>query len=137
MRVHATLGDHDKADAITERFRDALVQATEGENVRRRALADARRGAQAVHARHRRTCLAFALDRLAATDAALHGPEPDSFLTVHRKTVRRHVAGDSGTGGGGMPYLVTSQRFLLPLFPALVAYADLGSAGTDEDSDRW
>ena len=36
--------------------------------------------------------------------------------------LRRHVADDSGTGGGGMPYLVTSQRYLLPLFPALVAW---------------
>ena len=136
-RVRATLGDHDEADAIADRFRDALADAADEENERRRALTDARRGAQAVHARHRRTCLAFVLDRLAATDAALHGPEPDSFLTVHRKTVRRHVSGDAGTGGGGMPYLVTSQRFLLPLCPALVAYADLGSAGTDEDEDRW
>ena len=30
-----------------------------------------------------------------------------------------------GTGGGGMPYLVTSQRYLLPLFPALAAWQDL------------
>jgi hypothetical protein len=36
-----------------------------------------------------------------------------------------------------MPYLVTSQRFLLPLFPALVAYADLGVGGTAEGADRW
>ena len=40
-------------------------------------------------------------------------------------TVRRHVSDGSGTGGGGMPYLVTSQRYLLPLFPALVAWQDL------------
>ncbi len=135
-RVRATLGETPNADAIAGRFRDALERAATEENDRRAALGDARRGAQAVHARHRRTCLAFVLDRLAATDAALHGPEPDSFLTVHRKTVRRHVSGDSGTGGGGMPYLVTSQRFLLPLFPSLVAYADLG-AGVEEDGDRW
>lgn len=136
-RVRATLADHEGAEEAAGRFHDALSTAAEAENERRRGLADARRGAQAVHARHRRTCLAFVLDRLAATDAALHGPQPDSFLSVHRKTVRRHVSDDSGTGGGGMPYLVTSQRFLLPLFPALVAYADLGSAGTDEDEDRW
>jgi tryptophan 2,3-dioxygenase len=136
-RVRATLGDHPEADAIAEAFRADLGAAAGAENDRRAAFADARRGAQALHARHHRTCLAFALDRLAATDAALHAPDPDSFLTVHRKTVRRHVAGDAGTGGGGMPYLVTSQRFLLPLFPALVAYADLGVAGTAEDRERW
>ena len=55
----------------------------------------------------------------------------------YRKAVRRHVAGEGGTGGGGMPYLVTSQRFLLPLFPALVAYADLGVAAADERQERW
>ena len=36
-----------------------------------------------------------------------------------------------------MPYLVTSQRFLLPLFPALVAYTDLGVAASDEHRERW
>ena len=137
MRVRATLGETPNADAVAGRFREALEHAAAEQNERRAALADARRGAQAVHARYERTCLAFVLDRLAATDAALHGPEPDSFLTVHRKTVRRHVSGDSGTGGGGMPYLVTSQRFLLPLFPSLVAYTDLGAGGTDEDGERW
>jgi hypothetical protein len=58
---------------------------------------------------------------------------------VHRRTVRRHVPDESGTGGGGMPYLVTSQRFLLPLFPALVAYADLAAERDPrvEDPDAW
>jgi tryptophan 2,3-dioxygenase len=136
-RVRVTLGDHPEADAVAEAFRADLGAAAETENDRRAAFAAARRGAQALHARHHRTALAFALDRLAATDAALHAPDPDSFLTVHRKTVRRHVAGEGGTGGGGMPYLVTSQRYLLPLFPSLVAYADLGVAGTAEDRERW
>ena len=136
-RVRATLGDHEGADAIADAFRTDLEDAASRENDRRTAFADARRGAQALHARHHDTCLAFVLDRLAATDAALHAPDPDSFLTVHRKTVRRHVADEGGTGGGGMPYLITSQRFLLPLFPALVAYTDLGVAGTADDRGRW
>lgn len=135
-RVRATLDDAPEAVAVTATFKADLGAAAETENDRRAGFADARRGAQALHAR-RRTCLAFALDRLAATDAALHAPDPDSFLSVHRKAVRRHVADDGGTGGGGMPYLVTSQRFLLPLFPALVAYADLGVAHTAEDRERW
>src|SRR5690606_27507580 len=125
-RVRATLGERADAETVAGAFRADLGTAAEAENDRRAGFARARRGAQALHARHHRTCLAFTLDRLAATDATLHAPDPDSFLTVHRKTVARHVAGDGGTGGGGMPYLVTSQRFLLPLFPALVAYADLG-----------
>jgi hypothetical protein len=136
-RLRATLGEEDGAEATVGRFREEMEAAAREENQRRAGLNAARRGAQALHARHRRSCLAFVFDRIAATDAALHAPDGDSFFTVHRKTVRRHVAGDSGTGGGGMPYLVTSQRFLLPLFPALVAYTDLGTAGTDEDGDRW
>ena len=39
---------------------------------------------------------AFVLDRIAATDAAMHAPDPESFLTVHRKAVRRHVEGEGG-----------------------------------------
>ena len=136
-RLRATLGDAPDADATAARFADDLGRALDAENARRDGLADARRGAQALHARHRRTCLAFVLDRVAATDAALHAPDADAFLTVHRKAVRRHVGDDSGTGGGGMPYLVTSQRYLLPLFPALVAYADAGAGGTDDDGERW
>ncbi|MEO0855887.1 MAG: hypothetical protein AAFY55_03420 [Bacteroidota bacterium] len=142
-RFSATLGtpatdaDLALAESATATFRADLDVAIASENARRDGLADARRGAHALHVRHPQTCLAFTLDRIAATDAALHEPATDSFLTVHRKTVRRHVTGDSGTGGGGLPYLVTSQRFLLPLFPALVAYADLGIGATGDDADGW
>ncbi len=136
-RVRSTLGDAPEAEAAMAAFRSDLEAAAAEENARRAGFADARLGAHALHVRHGRTCLAFVFDRIAATDAALHDPGADSFLTVHRKAVRRHVAGEGGTGGGGMPYLVTSQRFLLPLFPALVAYADLGVGGTAEGADRW
>lgn len=137
-RVRQTLGDAPDAEAVTSRFGEALTRAVDAENTRRGALAGARRGAQALTTLHRRSCLAFVLDRLAGTDAALHAPVPETFLTVHRQTVRRHVPDGSGTGGGGMPYLVTSQRFLFPLFPALIAYGDLSaSAGSDDDPDRW
>ncbi|MEM6328529.1 MAG: hypothetical protein AAF791_15545 [Bacteroidota bacterium] len=135
-RFRQTLGRDPEADRIAGVFRDHLSTAAEAENARREALASARRAAAALHGPFHDTCLAFVLDRLVATDHALHAPEAGSFLTVHRKTVRRHVADEGGTGGGGMPYLVTSQRYLLPLFPALVAYADLG--GTDDrDARRW
>ncbi len=136
-RVRSTLGDAPDADALAAAFRRDLEAEAEAENVRRDGFADARLGAHALHALRPRTCLAFVFDRLAATDAALHAPSQDSFLTVHRQAVRRHVAGEGGTGGGGMPYLVTSQRFLLPLFPALVAWADLGVGATAEGGDRW
>ena len=116
-RFRQTLGASPEAEEIAEAFRASLASAADLENERRQRLAQARLGAAALHGPLRGTCLAFVFDRVAATDHALHAPDGDSFLTVHRKAVRRHVAGDAGTGGGGMPYLVTSQRYLLPLFP--------------------
>ena len=137
-RVAATYGDAPDAAEAVGTFEADLRAAADRDNTRRDALGDARRGAQALLAHAPRSCLAFVLDRVAATDAALHAPDGGSFLTAHRKAVRRHVPdGDPGTGGGGMPYLVTSQRYLLPLFPALVAYGDLRADGADERGDQW
>ncbi len=134
-RVHTTMGDRTDAEEATERFAEDLKQAVTEENNRRLSFGDARKAAHALH--NHKSCLTFVLDRISATDAALHATNPDSFFTVHRKTVRRHVSDDSGTGGGGLPYLVTNQRFLLPLFPALVAYSDLRISGTDDHRERW
>ena len=123
-RFTATLGPDAPPDATAD-FRADIEAAVAQENARRDGLDAARAGATALHAQSPGAALVHVLDRLVAVDDALHSPRSESFLTVHRKTVRRHVADDSGTGGGGMPYLVTSQRFLLPLFPALVAYLDV------------
>ncbi len=123
-RFAATLGPDAKATA-TDDFRADIEAATAQENARRDGLDAARIGATALHAQSPGAALVHVLDRIVSVDDALHSPRSESFLTVHRKTVRRHVGDDSGTGGGGMPYLVTSQRFLLPLFPALVAYLDV------------
>lgn len=131
-RFRATLGlaagaasDPDAASAAVEAFEDDLVRAARAENARRATLGPAREGAYFLQARAPESALAHVLARIVATDDALHSPSDGTFLTVHRRTVRRHVADDSGTGGGGMPYLVTSQRYLLPLFPALAAWQDL------------
>ena len=125
-RFRATLGPADaEADRATDAFREDLERAARHENARRDELDAARQGAYTVQVRAPRSALAHVLSRVAALDDALHAPADGSFLSVHRKTVRRHVADGSGTGGGGMPYLVTSQRYLLPLFPALVAWQDL------------
>ncbi len=123
-RFSSTLGPDASADAAAD-FRADIEAATTQENARRDGLDAARVGATALHAQSPGAALVHVLDRIVSVDDALHSPRSESFLTVHRKTVRRHVADDSGTGGGGMPYLVTSQRFLLPLFPALVAYLDV------------
>ncbi|WP_420454459.1 hypothetical protein [Rubrivirga sp.] len=131
-RFRATLGlaadaapDRTHAEAAVDTFRADLGAAATAENARRDGMGAARRGAYYLQARAPRSALAHILSRVVATDDALHAPSDGTFLTVHRRTVRRHVADDSGTGGGGMPYLVTSQRYLLPLFPALVAWQDL------------
>lgn len=136
-RFRATLGDHPHTEKAADTFRSDLKHVQQSENKRRGSLNDSRRGALHLQTSYPESCLVFVLDRIISTDAALHAPTPDAFLTVHRQAVKRHVTGDSGTGGGGMPYLVTSQRFLLPLFPTLVAYGDLAGPIADEDRDRW
>ena len=126
-RFRATLG-RDPAPAgraAADAFAADLGAAVDRENARRDGLADARAGAHRLQTDAPASALNHILARVAALDDALHAPHADTFLTVHRRTVRRHVADGSGTGGGGMPYLVTSQKYLLPLFPALVAYLDL------------
>ena len=135
-RFASTLGAGASA-ATLDAFRRDLDRVVTAENARRDGLGVARHGAQHLLAEAPRSCLAFVLDRIVAADAAFHDPGSDSFLTVHRKTVRQHVGDDSGTGGGGMPYLVTSQRFLFPLFPALVAYADLAAMASEDAAERW
>ncbi|MFN3596550.1 MAG: hypothetical protein ACK41D_04695 [Rubricoccaceae bacterium] len=124
-RFRATLGDAPRAADAAADFEADLRAQAHAENARRGRLGRARAGAYYLHARAPESALAHVLTRLVALDDALHGTHAETFLSVHRRTVRRHVADDSGTGGGGMPYLVTSQRYLLPLFPALVAYYDL------------
>ena len=131
-RFRATLGlaadaapDRAAAAHAVDAFRHDLETAADAENTRRDGMGTARRGAYYLQARAPKSALAHILTRVVATDDALHSPSDGTFLTVHRRTVRRHVADDSGTGGGGMPYLVTSQRYLLPLFPALAAWQDL------------
>ena len=118
-RFRATLGDADTSPA--DAFADDLRAAVAAENERRTGLGLARAGADALRDERPESALVYVLDRVRETDAALHGPRSGSFLSVHRRTARRQIADGSGTGGGGMPYLVTSQRYLLPLFPALVA----------------
>ena len=126
-RFRATLGRDapgaDRPDGAAAGFRADLERAAEAENARRAGLGPARAGARTLVATAPGSALAHVLARVVALDRALHAPD-DSFLTVHRQTVRRHVEDGGGTGGGGMPYLVTSQRYLLPLFPALVAFRD-------------
>lgn len=136
-RFQTTLGDKPDSRQAVDTFRTDLEHVRKQENKRRGSLDEARRGALYLQTSLPESCLVFVLDRIISTDTALHASTPDAFLTVHRQAVKRHVTGDGGTGGGGMPYLVTSQRFLLPLFPTLVAYGDLAGPVADEDRDRW
>lgn len=120
-------------------FRDDLEAAAARENDRRKGLKAAHAGALALRKRGATSPLFRVLSRLVAADDALHGTGQDSFLSVHLRVTRerlRHIrayaarAGEPepsiGTGGGGIEYLGWSQRYLIPLFPALIAFRELG-----------
>ena len=121
-RFASTLGDVPHGDRSAAAFADDLRAAVAAENDRRAGLGRACAAAQALRREAPDSAMVYVLDRVRETDAELHGPAAGTFFSVHRRTARRQIADGSGTGGGGMPYLVTSQRFLLPLFPALVAW---------------
>jgi hypothetical protein len=83
--------------------------------------------------------LADILRHIARADEALHDPSHDSFLSVHLRVTRERMRqlnayaakrGEAeptaGTGGGGIEYLGWAQKHLIPLFPALVAYREVG-----------
>jgi tryptophan 2,3-dioxygenase len=132
-------GPRSSAGQAAERFREDLSGAAARENERRSALQLARAGAQLLRKRAPASPLSEVLTRLIAADEALHGTAHDSFLSVHLRVTRERLrqikayaakAGEAepsiGTGGGGIEYLGWSQRYLIPLFPALVAYRELG-----------
>lgn len=123
------------AEAI---FRHDLEGAVRTENGRRASLLGARAGAFHLHNTAPRGNLALVLNRIVATDAALHGKQEESFISVHFRMVAERIrdlyvlareAGEAeppqGTGGGGVPYLGHVRKNLIPLFPALIAYLNL------------
>ena len=140
--------DAQEKDRIAEAiFRGDLESAVERENRRRELLGSARAGALHLRTLAPGGYLARVLDRLAATDAALHGPQQDSFLSIHLHLTARRIKDlydyareeekpdpPRGTGGGGVPYLAHVKRYLLPLFPALVAWLDGEESGRDARS---
>jgi len=120
-------------------FSEDLAAAAERENARRAGLRLARAGAHLLRKRAPASPLNDVLSRLVAADEALHSTAHDSFLSVHLRVTRerlrqiRAYAAKSGapepsigTGGGGIEYLGWSQRYLIPLFPALMAFRELG-----------
>jgi tryptophan 2,3-dioxygenase len=122
-----------------ERFRADLEAAAAAENRRREGLRAARAGAQALRKQSPAGPLSRIMSAVAGADDALHGTSQDSFLSVHLRVTRERLRqirayaakmGERepsiGTGGGGIEYLGWAQRYLIPLFPALVAYRELG-----------
>lgn len=123
-----------RAEAL---FRGDLEAAVERENRRRASLGPAREGAHSLRLSAPQGGLARVLDRLAEADTALHGPREESFLSLHLHLTARRIKDLSdlaheegkpepprGTGGGGVPYLAHVKRYLIPLFPALVAWLE-------------
>jgi tryptophan 2,3-dioxygenase len=134
-RVAARSGD----TASAARFSEDLAAAASRENARRSSLRLARAGAHILRKRAPGSPLFDILSRVIAADEALHGTAHDSFLSVHLRVTRERLRqirayaaknGEPepsiGTGGGGIEYLGWSQRYLIPLFPALVAFRELG-----------
>jgi tryptophan 2,3-dioxygenase len=126
------------ASAVT-RFRSDMGRAVAQENQRREDLQSARAGAQMLRKRAHRSHLAEVLRHIARADEALHDPSHDSFLSVHLRVTRERLRQVNayaakmhqeeptlGTGGGGIEYLGWAQKHLIPLFPALVAYREVG-----------
>jgi tryptophan 2,3-dioxygenase len=125
--------------AAVERFRSDMNATVAKENHRRDLLHTARSGAQLLRKRAHRSHLATVLRHIAHADEALHDPSHDSFLSVHLRVTRERLRqvnvyaakrGEPeptpGTGGGGIEYLGWAQKHLIPLFPALVAYREVG-----------
>jgi tryptophan 2,3-dioxygenase len=134
------------AEAI---FRRDLEEAVRKENERRGTLLTARSGAFHLHDIAPQGSLALVLNRIVAADAALHGKQEGSFLSLHFRMVAERIrdlygyareAGEAepprGTGGGGVPYLGYVSRNLIPLFPALVAYQGLEKRDEQRDCIR-
>jgi tryptophan 2,3-dioxygenase len=137
--VGARRKDAKREGAESEVFRSDFVAAAARENERREGLRAARAGAQALRRRAPASPLNRVLGRLAAADDALYGAGQDSFLSVHLRVTRERLRqvkayaakmGEPeptiGTGGGGIEYLGWAQKYLIPLFPALIAYRELG-----------
>lgn len=137
--VGARRKDAKHAGSGSEVFRADFLAAAARENERRDGLRAARAGAQALRRRAPGSPLNHVLGRLAAADDALYGAGQDSFLSVHLRVTRERLRqvkayaakmGEPeptiGTGGGGIEYLGWAQKYLIPLFPALIAYRELG-----------
>ena len=116
-----------------------MSAAVARENQRRDALQTARAGAHVLRKRAQRSHFSNVLRHIARADEALHDPSHDSFLSVHLRVTRERLRQvnayaakrgapepTGGTGGGGIEYLGWAQKHLIPLFPALVAYREVG-----------
>ena len=135
----ADAGNRDRhAESV---FRQDMEKAAGMENKRRQPLEKARTGAIYLHHIAPGGHLAQVLNRIIATDDALHGAEEESFLAVHYRMAAQRVRDMSeyarktgnpeppaGTGGGGIPYLWLMRKNLIPLFPALIAFRDVADS---------
>jgi tryptophan 2,3-dioxygenase len=107
-------------------FRRDLQVARDNENERRKTLGLAREAATFLQ-RHTTTPLYTLLQALVAADQGLHHEREKSFLSEHYAvasyTLNHLPKGDpTGTGGGGLKYLLLTYKYLFPPFSALIAF---------------
>lgn len=140
MRMNALPKDAAERDAkaVDILMRD-LKREIRRENLRRKSFNAARAGFLNLSRVAPRSPLEEVIANLISTDDSLHSPtKAESFLSLHLKLAgerisdlerdaerRGEAAPFSGTGGGGIPYLHYMSKYLIPLFPALVACRQL------------
>ncbi|MBC8029418.1 MAG: hypothetical protein H7Z16_04845 [Pyrinomonadaceae bacterium] len=123
--------------AALKQFREDIEDSKNRENERRELLTAARAGAVYLRNFAPWSHLSEVLKRLVTADKALHGKD-ESFLKHHfdlavrqEARIERHAVDrgeaeqPTGTGGGGTRYLLLARQ-LIDLFPALVAFRELG-----------
>jgi tryptophan 2,3-dioxygenase len=125
-----------KAETI---FRKDLEESAGRENDRRAMFRQAKAGARHLRESASGSHLVRVLNRIAEADDILHAGDENSFTSAHYRMAAKRINDliehaqktgkpepPSGTGGGGPPYLWFVSKKLIPLFPALIGFREVG-----------
>jgi hypothetical protein len=131
---------------MISQFTSSLHRECAEENEERRSLVGAVIGAAFLRSVAADGFLSRVFRKLMQTDHALHGLQDSSFLSQHMIIAGKRI-GDvqsiasqsgeepqsGGTGGGGVQYLATMGKRVIPLFPALLAMTE----NPDDEVPSW